>query len=888
MKPNSKNEILTATENAEYFIQLEKLASSAPMEAIPKIQAIQKSSFTKKSKQPENPQLEADLSRILGNALWRVNRFDEAKHSLEMALEYYLSVNDTRGIMLTKNYLGVVSERVGQYVQALRFFLEAHPLAESLKDSETEAMLLNNIGFSFFHLSDYEASMRYHDRALAIIDKLGNPIMLAATYNNIGNVYAVKSNTDEAIGYFQKSLKLAKQEKFSWGINHGLNQITLELLKVGKLSEAIHYADEAISIAEKSGDERQLATALRNRAESLFRLNHHEEAKRNLQHSYAISEKLNFLENLYSLDILFGDIAFAEEQLGVNRKYDGVHQWYEKALQRAKEMNSKNFESTVHLKLSQWFQFQKNFEMAYWHSLEHLKLEKEMLSEFSQRKLRDFQVLYEVNEFKHKIEEEEIRNKTLTKALQIAEDANKLKNDLLAIAAHDLKNPLQIIHKFATMIAASEEKERILSYSKSIERSSERMLGLVKSLIETAAIKNAHFELNRANFDLALLLEEVIARNQILASEKSQQLLTRISKNVILYADKERIRDCFENLLSNAIKFSPYRSNIHISLLKMKNAVRFSIKDEGPGLSENDKRQLFKEFVTLSAKPTGGESSTGLGLSIVKKVIEAHNGKIWAESEKSGSTFIFDIPKSVDPAINHEIIHRRKTKKLTRSDKSLQLTPKSSGKKITVAIIEDNEDYRFALQETISNRDEYELKGAFSTVEEAEIELKEIDVLLMDIGLPGKSGIDAIRDFKSKSPDCKIILITVFDDETHVSRALIAGANGYLLKKATEKQLFSAIEESIQGGMVMSPEIARKVSDFFVRFAPKESANFTLTRRENEILSLLIDGLSIKQIATKLFISFSTVQNHLAKIYDKMHVNSKSEAVAKALKTGMI
>jgi DNA-binding NarL/FixJ family response regulator len=209
-------------------------------------------------------------------------------------------------------------------------------------------------------------------------------------------------------------------------------------------------------------------------------------------------------------------------------------------------------------------------------------------------------------------------------------------------------------------------------------------------------------------------------------------------------------------------------------------------------------------------------------------------------------------------------------------------------KLIRVGIVEDNEAFRQGVGYMIESTEGFELVGKFESLEIALEMMPPCDVVLMDIHLPGKSGIEGIAEMKAKYPLAQIVMMTVFDDDAHISKAIIAGASGYILKRTAPARLIQAIQDAAEGGMPISPAVAKKISMLYVQFAPEEHSGVELTPREKEILSLLVEGLNFTMIAEKLFISFETVRNHTRKIYDKLHVHSNSEAVSKALKHGLI
>ena len=209
---------------------------------------------------------------------------------------------------------------------------------------------------------------------------------------------------------------------------------------------------------------------------------------------------------------------------------------------------------------------------------------------------------------------------------------------------------------------------------------------------------------------------------------------------------------------------------------------------------------------------------------------------------------------------------------------------------ITVSIIEDEREIREGLSVLINGTTGYRCNNSFRSVEDA---VHRIDsnlpmVVLVDIGLPGLSGIEGIRILKDKYPGLFLIALTIYDDNERIFNALCAGATGYLLKDTPPSRLLESISEVVGGGAPMSPEVALRVVELFRRFQPPPQADYRLTPHETELLKMLVEGHNYKTAAFELNISISTVSFHLQNVYRKLQVHSKSEAVAKALRTGLV
>jgi len=207
---------------------------------------------------------------------------------------------------------------------------------------------------------------------------------------------------------------------------------------------------------------------------------------------------------------------------------------------------------------------------------------------------------------------------------------------------------------------------------------------------------------------------------------------------------------------------------------------------------------------------------------------------------------------------------------------------------IRVAIIEDHDDFREGLYHILQGSEGFRCVGRYASIEEGVPRLPSADVMLLDIRLPGKSGIEGIAPIKQKFPAIQVIMLTVYEDDTNIFAAIRAGADGYLLKKTQPARLLQAIQEAASGGMPMTPLVARQAVTLLKSHLRPEAQTVRFTPRESEILILLTEGLNYAMIGERLFISLDTVRNHIRHIYEKLHVHTKAEAVAKAIKGNMV
>ena len=208
-----------------------------------------------------------------------------------------------------------------------------------------------------------------------------------------------------------------------------------------------------------------------------------------------------------------------------------------------------------------------------------------------------------------------------------------------------------------------------------------------------------------------------------------------------------------------------------------------------------------------------------------------------------------------------------------------------------IALCEDNDNFRESLKQFIADTPGFSVVASISSAQDLLNTIAEDvpDLILMDIDMPGMSGIEATSLVKSKYPLIQVMILTVYEDDEKIFNAILAGASGYLLKKTPPARILDAITEIREGGASMSSSIVKKVLTFFNQHSTSPQPNeYTLSQRELDILKCLVNGDSYKMIADNCKISIGTVRSHINNIYKKLHINSKSEAVAKAIKERLV
>lgn len=476
-------------------------------------------------------------------------------------------------------------------------------------------------------------ALKYFIKSLDALEKAGNKKRIAAVLNNIGTAYGSMNDYSTAIVYLLKSLKIREEIKDDAGIASTLSNIGLIYSHQNDYDKALIYQMKSLVIRERIGDKKMIANSMNN----------------------------------------IGDVYARKGD------YDKAIEWLKKGLKWAMEIGNKNFEKNSYEGLMEVYEAKNDFANALVYARKYEELKDMMLNAESDEQIQELETKYETEKKEKTIqnltkeqlakETEIVRRRTVNTFVLIGasvialvllftyrtyrqkQEANELltkldkeKNEFLGIAAHDLKNPLQTIIGYCQMQTSYFDKlskEKILKQTNNIEITSARMLDLVSNLLDINAIEEGLIKVNKEKTALFPLLEKITEGIENQASQKGIKVhLETTEKNMEVITDALLLRQIIENLLSNGIKYSPESSEVVLRCAKTNGTIEIAIIDSGPGIPVDEQELLFKKFSRLSTRPTAGESSHGLGLSIVKKLSDLLSIEVSFESEQGkGSTF---------------------------------------------------------------------------------------------------------------------------------------------------------------------------------------------------------------------------------------------------------
>jgi signal transduction histidine kinase len=574
----------------------------------------------------------------------------------------------------------------------------------AMADDTNKVRLLTDLAFQYYSTNSRKAN-EYATSALTLAQKLGDKVGVSRALNITGLVYYTNGAMKQALDFYQRALAIANEIHEPKRRAATLNNIGILYMDQGRYEESLRYLKESLIADDETGDEQGKATGMSNVGRTLNSMNKPAEALEYLLPAIAISRKFHDSVGIVSCLVNISDSrriqrefaaaeALADEALGIAKR-NGYTQYLRDSYKSLAETNAAQgrFEAAYTLRgfyaaaqdsLRSGEQFQKIAKLQAEHETEEKNRQIQLLTKDqdfqrhvrwlllsaslllvlvlvagvsryrlkvrSEHKLQatNAEILRQQEILEDQAREIEIANTSLQEKNLLLEQLDSEKNEFLGIAAHDLKNPLAQITILVTTIQRYYDRMTdadIQRQLESIGKASTRMTEIINNLLDVNAIERGGVRLQVERLNLAPLLEAAVENYAAHAAEKRIVLLKDMPDEAYALADKAVVEQVLDNLISNAVKYSPQEKNIFIRLQASTEAVRVEIQDEGPGISDDDQKKLFGKFARLSARPTGGEHSTGLGLSIVKKMVEAMNGRVWCESELGrGATFVVELP----------------------------------------------------------------------------------------------------------------------------------------------------------------------------------------------------------------------------------------------------
>lgn len=577
----------------------------------------------------------AEVSLHLGECYRSFNEIQTSIFHYFEAASFYRKIPNYTGYIKAINQVAGAFYDIGEHRKSLKYFLIVMKNAKKLKKVQHLVAALNNAGSTYTALGSFDKALEYLQEGLTL-SKANKKLrrIRGALLSSIGEVYLKQNNNQFALKYFKRAWRIAQEvqhQHLSIVVSRDLAQV---YAAENRFEKAITYERISLKTAQKSKDIHQIQLSYSTLS------NIYKKAK-------DFENALLYYDKYHQLH----DSSQHNNQLEAMRRLELKHQ----NLQKEQEIKLLTKEKEI--QKNRFNQKQKSIYLSIIICL--VLLIPSLLYYRHYRNKRHTRILFEERNKIIALQNEKIKTQTyhlqrkneeLNTKNQELIDLNQEKNLMVGGLAHDLRSPLNQVKGLLqlTQMTIPSDDETANYVSKALQ-SADRLRDMIDRILDLKMIEEQKLPLNLENIDVYQIIHEVVQSFASIAQQKS--IVVHLAENTRehiyqIHLDKNYTLQVFENLLSNALKFSPVNTQVWIDVGLHKDKIRIIIKDEGPGISPEDQTKLFRKFQQLSAKPTGGEASVGLGLSIVKKFVEAMNGGVWCESVLGkGTSFIVEFSR---------------------------------------------------------------------------------------------------------------------------------------------------------------------------------------------------------------------------------------------------
>lgn len=600
-------------------------------------------------------------------------RFDDCLKYSTKALVLFEAMGDTSNVAWCYHNIGNVYYARGRYDLALDNHFKALRLRETIKEKASTAWSLSNISDIYRDQGYKDQAIEYTKKAILMFQEVNDKHGVAVAMNSIGVMLQEQGKYDEALGYFMKALAMDEASEHGIGMIWSTRYIGELSMLQRRYDRAEQYFLQCLTLTRSLKDRKHEGTAMLNLARLYS-------AQRKLPQAFAMSRSaLALADSLHTIDLRQSLYELLAELYAASGQFEAAYQYHQRF-------------SALHDSLFSAQSAKKIAELGAQYDAEKRKIEIEILtkdnalqeaalkrdgltrnglivgvlvllvfagllvqrnrlvqrSESALQQKND-EIMRQQKILEYQAAEIEITNSQLQEQNLLLQQLNIEKNEFLGIAAHDLKNPLTAITMSASSVRDYYDRmpvEAIQERLGSIVVAAQRMASTITNLLDINAIETGNLNVICQPTSIDPIVRRCVSDYKERAQAKQITLhYTPPNEQVQANIDASIMAEILDNLISNALKYSPLGKQVFVRLSTSNGKARVEIEDEGPGLSAADKTKLFGKFARLSAQPTGGEHSTGLGLSIVKRFAEAMQGRVWCKSDAgTGATFIVEFP----------------------------------------------------------------------------------------------------------------------------------------------------------------------------------------------------------------------------------------------------
>lgn len=585
--------------------------------------------------------------------LFKHSEFGQALPRYVLALESFEDMGDRRGVRNCLRQLGLTCRELSKYEQSIQYFERELELRQRAFSTDVAGIagVIVNIAVVYLVIGQHDAALERFLKALTLLEEDPDDYVLSGTLANVANLYMSLANYEEAMTYLQRVLLICQNRGDKVVEASTLLNIGWNYLQCQQYEQALQYNSLALRAFQELGDRKHKAIALLNIGRIHTQLKNYEQALAFFQKSseifLTIEDKRNYASLLRAMGYMYNamsQVARAEE-------------FYSRSLVIVREIGERQVEYELYELLAEVVEQQGDTERSLYYYREYMRVKEEVLDERRLQAISEMQIRFNVEQAEKEKEIYHLKNIELASALEEVEllnkhlsEANNEKNELLGIVAHDLKNPIAGLSISLSLVQthfAKMSQGEILHQMGVMTKIANRMQQIVTKLLDINILDSGKLTFEPVLLNFNEVIQTVVDDYGNRAREKDINICcTLASDELPIYVDKSAMLEVLDNLVSNAIKYSPYHSVVTICSFAEEKTVQCEVQDSGPGIAPENFDKLFKKYTRLDAKPTGGESSTGLGLSIVKKLVDAMNGCVWCkEGVEQGACFVLQLPK---------------------------------------------------------------------------------------------------------------------------------------------------------------------------------------------------------------------------------------------------
>jgi len=519
-------------------------------------------------------------------------------------------------------------------IEAIKYLDKAYDEYESKNEYVNLTSILLRLGMAYGKCGNYTRSLESLQKCYDIATEDDDLFMASNVVNNIGSIHYSIKNYQKAIENYLEAIRIKKEIGDDANMALSILNVAKCYLEFNKLEEAKRYASMCLGFLLKHPNENDLGQTMIVLGMINFNLKDYEKADEYFKKSLTIFTEINRKEW----------IIISYENLGLNeirRKNTLKGIEYLDLAKSFVDENLSFFHENLNETYSEAYEEMGEYKKALDHYKEFHKLHTEHLNEDSLRSVNELEISYKVEGEKQKAQIEKLKNVELVRL-------NEEKNEFLGLVAHDLKNPLSAIILSLSSIKRNVDKfssADIVTRLDKAEKITIRMQEIIKNLLDVNAIERGDFNFNINKIDVVKIIEQTYEEMKELFKNKNIEFVLSASKDqVFINADALALHEILSNLISNGVKYSYPNSKVIAEINQSDSSTKIKISDMGMGIKEEEIGKVFKKFAKTSNKPTAGESSTGLGLSIVKKLTELMKGKISVYSEfGKGTSFTLEF-----------------------------------------------------------------------------------------------------------------------------------------------------------------------------------------------------------------------------------------------------